>query len=146
MDFYLRGEVILTKGNGSNLNDSNETIQSNEFNDFHSAYYHGFIFSHKVSKHKKRDKKQGWEKTDSISRDQFLEYTKSVWRVNETLMNENINPHNISIEEADYYSRFVHLYSFLEDIVAFMCREPQKDTLIQIMKMMGRKWIGGIVE
>ncbi|MHA1793408.1 MAG: hypothetical protein ACTSVI_12230 [Promethearchaeota archaeon] len=123
---YMRGEVILRK----QLGPIEKGMKKNRLV---NAYYHGLIFSNKVSRRIRKDKKGTFEKTDTITRDQFLEYTKSVWTVNKELVDEKIDPESSDIETLDYISRFIHLYSFKEDVL--MIASPDiDDTLGSIYK------------
>ncbi|MHA1673290.1 MAG: DNA-methyltransferase [Promethearchaeota archaeon] len=122
----LRGNVILTKSKDSNVNNL-------------SPAYDIAIFGCKdilkrfksPPKKGKREKKTEpslekdsesphfSEKTDTVSRDQFLAYTKSIWRPAPELMESD----NIYIEKQlyspkrDYLQRFLHLFSFAEDTI-----------------------------
>ncbi|MHA1997835.1 MAG: hypothetical protein ACTSU9_06925 [Promethearchaeota archaeon] len=113
---YMRGEVILKKQLESNERKGKRQKLT-------SGYYHGLIFSNQVSRRIRKDKKGTFEKTDSITRDQFLEYTKSVWSVNEELMSGEFEKESGDIEKLDYISRFIHLYSFEEDVIVLCLPE-----------------------
>lgn len=117
---YMRGEVILTRQLSSERGEDT-WFQSTSLR---NAYIHGLVFSNQVSRRIKKEKKSTIEKTDTITRDQFLEYTKSVW---------NPDPNSTFKGEdgliVDYCIRFVHMYSFLEDIVAMIV--PKKNDNLQ---------------
>lgn len=114
---YMRGEVILKKrDSGSNSTIQNESIKGCITN-AKQIFYHGLIFSNILPNRIKKGKKSQIEKTDTISRDQFLEYTKSVWSSNTELMPIKHLQDNSNDVKIDYYSRFLYLYSFLEDSI-----------------------------
>lgn len=110
-NMIMRGNVIL------NIPCENiEKTLNNLKNNFNIA----LISSKDVIKRIKKDKKKTFEKTDTITRDQFLTYTKSIWRYNQELMlnyDENIIQSN---EISDYIQRFIHLFSFVEDNVLYL--------------------------
>ncbi|MHA1999877.1 MAG: hypothetical protein ACTSU9_17335 [Promethearchaeota archaeon] len=116
---YMRGEVILKKQ--VELNGGRDRGKQ-----LRSAYYHGLIFSNQVSRRIRKDKKGTFEKTDSITRDQFLEYTKSMWKVNLDLLSSEEISNSNDIEKLDYISRFIHLYSFIEDTIMLILPEHNK--------------------
>lgn len=120
---YMRGEVILTFNKKDNFNSKEIPISANVIHSLNQVYDHGLIFSNRQSKRIKKGKNAANEKTDTISRDQFLEYTKSVWYVIPELMTNKKKIESIDIEEFDYLSRFIHLYSFLEDTIMIIANE-----------------------
>lgn len=128
---YMRGEVILKKQVELNGRRDKET-------QLISAYYHGLIFSNQVSRRIRKDKKGTFEKTDSITRDQFLEYTKSVWNVNEELISGEFEEGIGDIERLDYISRFIHLYSFEEDVL-LLCVPQIDEKLLKVIRSYRKK-------
>ena len=114
LGLYMRGEIIL-KGDTTNYPIEKKITLTNCIHLLKPSYSHGLIFSNKHSKRIKKDLKNPNEKTDTISRDQFLEYTKSVWTVNLELISNKISKYDFDMNRVDYYSRFIHLYSFNED-------------------------------
>ncbi|WP_457559413.1 hypothetical protein [Candidatus Harpocratesius sp.] len=104
-EFLLRGDVILTY----------EEILSDK-DDIANIYDHGFVFSKNIYGRKKKDKKAGLEKTDTIERDDFIQFTKSIWKSN--LPSKNITA---------YLSRFLELYSFKEDSILIISDEKLEE-------------------
>ncbi len=117
----LRGNVILTRSN--NPNDSPNSNDSN--GDILSSVYDIAILGCKdvLKRYKSPPKKSKimhesrafQEKTDTVTRDQFLASTKSVWRPLPELMIPNIENAHIFTPWMDYVQRFMHLLSFAED-------------------------------
>lgn len=107
----LRGNIILIR----------DRSPLHEFsNKLKSSYDLAIIGSKDVLKRLKRDKNKTWEKTDTILRDQFLEYTKSIWWPREDLLKTSQQAYGINnnlpySSIIDYINRFIHLYSFKED-------------------------------
>ncbi len=77
-------------------------------------------------------KRSSVEKTDTISRDQFLEYTKSVWNVNTEVIQNKQKEERLNFERLDYYSRFIHLYSFYEDTILSINNENDESIQNQL--------------
>ena len=107
----MRGNVIL-----------NIPIKNDEkkIDNLYNSYKIALISSKDVLKRIKKDKKKTFEKTDSITRDQFLTYTKSIWRYNQELM---LNFDDVIIQSneiTDYIQRFIHLFSFVEDNILYL--------------------------
>jgi hypothetical protein len=100
------------------------------------VYRHGLIYCKDVLKRIRKDRKGNFEKTDSISRDQFLSYTKSIWAPEPGLIAESIQE-CADQSEIDMYSRFLNLYSFEEDVIVLICPEKQihlKDAMQKLRK------------
>lgn len=113
--FILRGHVIL--------------------GDYQNQHYGIAVIGCKsIMKRQKRGKREilgkreMWEKTDTILRDQFLDYTKSVWRRNPGLVCPSISQEHYS-EQQDYLQRFLHLFSFSEDWIGLIRLSVSEDTL-----------------
>ncbi|MHA1372050.1 MAG: hypothetical protein ACTSRA_20315, partial [Promethearchaeota archaeon] len=77
-----------------------------------NIYDHGFVFSKNIYGRTKKDKKSGFEKTDTIERDDFIQFTKSIWR-------SDLPSTDIIV----YLSRFLELYSFKEDSILIISDE-----------------------
>ncbi|MHA1777913.1 MAG: hypothetical protein ACTSWC_14190 [Promethearchaeota archaeon] len=97
--YLMRGEVILSYNN-ERISDRSK-IKNN--------YDHGVVFSKNIYGRKKRDKKNEIEKTDTIERDDFIKFTKSIW-----------NCTNEIKHWLKYLSRFLELYSFKEDSILIL--------------------------
>lgn len=107
---YMRGEVILARrraGDGVIARDAGTRPA------VRPVYDHGLVFSKGVPGRVKRGKRETVGRTDTITRDEFLEWTKSVWQVD----GEDTLPACLA--------RFATLYSFLEDNVLLACHEGQ---------------------
>ena len=85
-----------------------------------STYHIALISCKDVLKRIRKDKQKTFEKTDTITRDQFLSYTKSIWRYEPELMLDSLTNSVQSNEMTDYLHRFVHLFSFQEDNVLYL--------------------------
>lgn len=109
---YMRGEIIFSCPKNKELNENCTEVISNSKFFFEKSYSRALIFSYKNSKRIKCDIKQQINKKDSITRDQFLEYTKSVWNMDNDASMEDKN--------VGYLSRFIHLYSFEGDFCLFV--------------------------
>lgn len=109
-EFLMRGEVILSLKKDIS---EKKNIENN--------YHHGYIFSKNLYGRKKKDKKQGKQLTDTIERDDFIQFTKSIWSSQNT---KNVFLFSIP--------RFLELYSFKEDSIIILSDEnPIKiDTLV----------------
>ena len=116
----MRGSVIMKEQSSS----SDLNHQNTELNHLKNVYKHGLIFCKNVLKRIKKDRKRTFEKTDTISRDQFLSYTKSVWIYEPKLISEDLLS-TINTIDSDMLTRFLHLYSFSEDFVLFIHNENQ---------------------
>ncbi len=110
-NMIMRGNVIL-----------NIPIKNDEkkIDNLYTSYKIALISSKDVLKRIKKAKKKTFEKTDTITRDQFLTYTKSIWRYNQELM---LNFDDVIIQSneiTDYIQRFIHLFSFVEDNILYL--------------------------
>lgn len=112
---FMRGEIILSCPKNKELNENSTEVTSNRKSFLEKSYSHAMVFSYKNSKRIKYDINQQIDKKDSITRDQFLEYTKSVWFMGNE---ESIGDKNR--EYLGYISRFIHLYSFEGDFCLFI--------------------------
>lgn len=110
-DMIMRGNVIL------NILIKND---EKELDNLNSNFNIALISCKDVLKRIKKDKKKTFEKTDTITRDQFLTYTKSIWRYNQELMLNYDDKIIQSNEITDYIQRFIHLFSFDEDNVLYL--------------------------
>jgi site-specific DNA-methyltransferase (adenine-specific) len=79
------------------------------------TYHHILVFSKASFKRKKE------HQIDSISRDQFLSYTKSIWTPNPQILQDNspslLQNAALYTERLDLYAHIIHLYSFVEDVI-----------------------------
>lgn len=130
--FIMRGNVILRECNSPEI----EKTKIKGIENLKSVYRHGLVYCKDVLKRIKKDRKGNFEKTDSISRDQFLSYTKSIWSPKPDLITDFIRE-NTDQSEFDMYFRFLNLYSFKEDVIVFIFPDKQihlKDALQKLRK------------
>lgn len=130
--FIMRGNVILREFISPKIERTN--IKGIE--NLKSVYRHGLVYCKDVLKRIKKDRKGNFEKTDSISRDQFLSYTKSIWTPEPDLITDSFLE-NTDQSEIEMYFRFLNLYSFIEDVIVFIFPEKQihlKDALQKLRK------------
>ena len=139
LGYYMRGEIILNKELANENQKTKLPIKGRSIGKLTNAYYHGLIFSNEIPKRIRKDKKKDFEKTDTITRDQFLSYTKSVWSVEEELVTNRIQSCNI--EKNDFISRFIHLYSFLEDIIVSIVPHADEVKYTEIIQSIREKSI-----
>lgn len=106
--FLMRGEIVW-KLNQENPSDANRNRQ--EHAHLPLNYSRMLVFSKQIMK---REKKLD---EDTISRDQFLQYTKSIWRHQPNLLDtpEISADNTINLEIMDLYARLEHLYTFKSD-------------------------------
>ncbi len=108
LGYLMRGEIIWCKGSssspstawGSWLSASNPTLRD--------THEYILIFSKDSYSRKKENK------TNTISRDEFLEYTKSIWNFNAVSARKIGHPAPFPI---DLPMRLMQLYSFKGDVV-----------------------------
>ena len=130
--FLMRGNVILREIEPSEI----ERTGKNRIENLKSVYRHGLVYCKDILKRIRKDRKENFEKTDSISRDQFLSYTKSIWAPEPGLITEAIQEY-ADQTEIDMYSRFLNLYSFEEDVIVLVFPEKQiylKDAVQKLRK------------
>jgi len=130
--FQMRGEIIWNKGAGAGVSmawgswlfASNPVLQD--------VQEYIMVFSKGSFGRKKTDGKE-----DTISKDQFMEWTKSIWTMNPESAKKVGHPAPFPIE-LPY--RFIQLYSFKGDVILdpFM---GSGTTAIATLKA-GRKYIG----
>jgi DNA modification methylase len=112
--FLMRGETIWVQNENM---DATMNISNLILSNLHSRYQHVLIFSKDSMKREKGDK------TDSISRDQFLSYTKSIWKSESGKISSNlVIPHNCNDENSwiDLYNHVLQLYSFVDDYILYI--------------------------
>jgi site-specific DNA-methyltransferase (adenine-specific) len=130
--FLMRGEIIWNYISKAGLSLENDEIIVPK-----SVYKHALIFSKEIFKRIKKDKESGQEKSDTITRDQFLAYTKSVWKPDMELLNfseEEIS--NLDKIKIDLYTRLLQLYSFQEDTILYLF--PRNNDQIQPIANLAR--------
>lgn len=111
LGFLMRGEIIWDKGasaGGSCAWGSWQSASNPVLRDVHEYI---LIFSKQSFSRKDR---QGKEKKDTITRDEFLAYTKSIWTFNAESARRVNHPAPFPVE-LPY--RLIQLYSYEDDIV-----------------------------
>ncbi|MHA1818867.1 MAG: hypothetical protein ACTSU2_03190 [Promethearchaeota archaeon] len=134
-NLILRGNIILCISEDNNY-DNITRIQ--KINGFYSLYHFGIICSKDIVKRIKNIKKDKVQtRTDTITKDQFLTYTKSVWRYEPKLIQLPEKKRNtfdlahqvMSYEMLDYIQRFANLFSFFEDNILYILPIIQKELI-----------------
>jgi len=139
LGLFMRGEVILKREtNGKIADQANISKIHPDTIHIKSMYSHGLIFGNGIPSRIKRNKKTGSEKTDTISRDQFLESTKSMWSVNSIVISLNSTDQKQETVNLDYYTRFLHMYSFQEDTIMVILNENDESVQKEILKLRQR--------
>lgn len=126
--FLMRGEVLW-----KNLE---HTQTQNHLN---SSYFHILVFSKHIFNRIKG------QKTDTISRDQFLQYTKSIWKYQPELMTQVPSILEKNQTMIDCYNHLFQLYSFEDDNIC--CLSPKKlQSTIDLLKQSRKKIISVLIE
>ncbi len=130
--YLMRGEIIWYKGAGAGVSMAWGSWQSAANPVLRDTHEYILVFSKGSFARKKPDKKN-----DTISREQFMEWTKSVWRMNPESARKVGHPAPFPVE-LPY--RLIQLYTYTEDIVLdpFM---GSGSTAIAALKA-GRKYVG----
>ena len=131
--FFMRGEVIWDKGSsagGSCAWGSWKSASNPVLRDIHEYI---LIFSKDTFKRKGKNK----NKKDTISRDEFLEYTKSIWKFNTESATRVNHPAPFPVELP---RRLIQLYTFKNDIVLDPFMGSGTTALAALNS--GRKFIG----
>lgn len=129
--FNMRGEIIWNKGAGAGASTAWGSWKSATNPTLRDVHEYILVFSKGDYKREKQDKK------DTITRDQFIEWTKSIWTMN-TESAKKIGHAAPFPEELPY--RLIQLYSLTDDIIL----DPfigSGTTGISALKS-GRKFIG----
>jgi modification methylase len=130
--FYMRGEIIWNKGAGAGVSMAWGSYQSPSNPVLRDVHEYILVFSKGVFKREKTESKEA-----TISKEQFIEWTKSVWTMNPESARKVGHPAPFPIE-LPY--RLVQLYTYSNDIVLdpFM---GSGSTALAALKT-GRKYIG----
>ncbi|HOA10416.1 MAG TPA: site-specific DNA-methyltransferase [Bacteroidales bacterium] len=106
--FNMRGEIIWNKASSSSPSTAWGSWQSAANPTLRDVHEYILIFSKGDYKREKGDK------TDTISKEQFLEWTKSIWTMNAESAKKIGHPAPFP-EELPY--RLIQLFSFTDDVV-----------------------------
>jgi len=130
--YFMRGEIIWYKGAGAGVSMAWGSWQSAANPVLRDTHEYILVFSKGSFSRKKPE-----GKADTITRDQFMEWTKSVWIMNPESAKKVGHPAPFPVE-LPY--RLIQLYTFAEEIVLdpFM---GSGSTAIAALKS-GRKYIG----
>jgi site-specific DNA-methyltransferase (adenine-specific) len=111
MGFIMRGDVIWKKNNQDPLD---QPLSHQNIFKMNTMYKHIMIYSKDVMG---REKKTN---IDTVSRDQFLQYTKSIWKHQPELINELQSNLDYDKELFDSCNHLLQLYSFESDKILFL--------------------------
>ncbi len=130
--FQMRGEIIWHKGAGAGVSMAWGSWCSASNPVLRDTHEYILVFSKGSFSRRKREGKR-----DTITREQFMEWTKSVWTINPESAKKVGHPAPFPVE-LPY--RLIQLYTFTEDIVLdpFM---GSGSTAIAAIKS-GRKYVG----
>lgn len=108
LGFNMRGEIIWNKAAGAGVSTAWGSWQSASNPILRDTHEYILVFS---KGDYKREKK---EKENSITKDQFIEWTKSIWTINPESAKKIGHPAPFP-EELPF--RLIQLYSFIDDII-----------------------------
>jgi site-specific DNA-methyltransferase (adenine-specific) len=108
LGFDMRGEIIWNKSAGAGVSTAWGSWQSASNPILRDVHEYILIFS------KGDYKRAGKEKQNTITKDQFIEWTKSIWTMNPESAKKVGHPAPFP-EELPY--RLIQLYSFVDDII-----------------------------
>lgn len=111
LGFLMRGEIIWDKGASAGSSCAWGSWQSASNPVLRDVHEYIMVFSKQSFK---REDNKGLKKPNSITRDEFLEYTKSIWSFNAESAKRVNHPAPFPVE-LPY--RLIQLYSFEGDIV-----------------------------
>jgi len=107
--FHMRGEIIWNKGAGAGVSMAWGSFQSASNPVLRDVHEYIMIFSKGSFSHKKTEGKE-----NTISKEQFMEWTKSVWTMNPESAKKVKHPAPFPIE-LPY--RLIQLYTFKGDVI-----------------------------
>jgi modification methylase len=108
LGFYMRGEIIWNKAAGAGVSTAWGSWQSASNPILRDTHEYILVFSKGDYKREKKDKQ------NTITKDQFIEWTKSIWTMNPESAKKIGHPAPFP-EELPY--RLIQLYSFIDDII-----------------------------
>jgi site-specific DNA-methyltransferase (adenine-specific) len=111
LGFFMRGEIIWDKGASAGASCAWGSWQSASNPVLRDV--HEYIMVYSKGSFGRKDRRKG-EKADTITRDEFLEYTKSIWTFGAESAKRVRHPAPFPVE-LPY--RLIQLYSYKDDIV-----------------------------
>jgi site-specific DNA-methyltransferase (adenine-specific) len=108
LGFDMRGEIIWNKSAGAGVSTAWGSWQSASNPILRDVHEYILVFS------KGDYKREGKEKQNTITKEQFIEWTKSIWTMNPESAKKIGHPAPFP-EELPY--RLIQLYSFVDDII-----------------------------
>lgn len=111
--FNMRGEIIWNKSSGAGISTAWGSFQSASNPILRDVHEYILIFS-KGSYKRERDKNEKELRRDNISKDEFIEWTKSIWTMNPESAKRIGHPAPFPEELPN---RLIKLFSFSNDIV-----------------------------
>lgn len=108
LDFDMRGEIIWNKSAGAGVSTAWGSWQSASNPILRDVHEYILVFS------KGDYKRERKEKQNTITKEQFIEWTKSIWTMNTESAKKIGHPAPFP-EELPY--RLIQLYSFIDDII-----------------------------
>lgn len=129
--FLMRGEIIWSKGAGAGVSMAWGSWQSASNPVLRDTHEYILVFS------KGSFKRSGKGRENTIGRDQFMEWTKSVWTMNTESARKVGHPAPFPVELP---ARLIQLYTFADDVVLdpFM----GSGTTALAARDAGRRWVG----
>ena len=108
LDFNMRGEIIWNKAAGAGVSTAWGSWQSASNPILRDTHEYILIFSKGTYKRERNDK------VNSITKDQFIEWTKSIWTMSPESAKRIGHPAPFP-EELPF--RLIQLYSFVDDVI-----------------------------
>ncbi len=106
--FFMRGEIIWQKGAGAGVSMAWGSWQSASNPVLRDTHEYILVFSKGTFERKKS------ERENTITKEQFMEWTKSVWTMNPESAKKVGHPAPFPVELP---LRLIHLYSFKNDVI-----------------------------
>ncbi len=132
--FHMRGEIIWDKGASAGSSCAWGSWRSASNPVLRDVHEYILVFSKGSYKRRTKDDSKG---TDSIERDDFLEFTKSVWKFPAASARQANHPAPFPVELP---LRLIQLYSFVDDLVLdpFMGSGTTAEAAVRS----GRRYVG----
>lgn len=132
--FHMRGEIIWDKGASAGSSCAWGSWKSASNPVLRDVHEYILVFSKGTYRRRTKD---GGKGTDTIERDDFLEFTKSVWKFPAASAKQANHPAPFPVELP---RRLIHLYSFEDDLILdpFM----GSGTTAEAALATGRRYVG----